>query len=347
MSSVLTPNRARLIAGGMGILLLTSAYYRIHAASVMSEAAQHFLASLTPEQKARAVFKFEDNERFDWHYIPRERKGLPLREMTPPQRHLAQALLASSLSQSGYIKATSIMSLEDVLRIMENDSGERRNPEKYYFSIFGEPAEKGMWAMKVEGHHVSLNFTIANGVVAAGPTFFGTNPAEVRQGPRKGLRVLGREEDLGRDLLVALTPEQKKVAIVDATAYPDVLTAASRKAALSGQPSGLSIAKMTKKQRELLDALVAEYVHDVPDQVADARAEQVRKEEDKLYFAWAGVEQKGGPHYYRIQAPSFLIEYDNTQNEANHIHSVWRDYENDFGLDLLKQHYDSSHHAAH
>jgi Protein of unknown function (DUF3500) len=347
MRSVLTPNRARLLAAGMGIFLLTSAYYRIHSASIMSEAAQHFLASLTPEQRTRAVFRFEDNERFDWHYIPRERKGLPLRDMTPAQRHLAQAVLASSLSQSGYIKATTIMSLEDVLRVIENDSGERRNPEKYYFSIFGEPAEKGTWAFRVEGHHVSLNFTIANGQVAASPTFFGTNPAEVRQGPRKGLRVLAREEDLGRDLLVALTPEQKKVAIVDATAYPDILTAASRKAAINGQPSGLSISKMTKKQRELLDALVSEYVHDVPDQVADARAEQVRREEDKLYFAWAGVEQRGGPHYYRIQAPSFLIEYDNTQNDANHIHSVWRDFENDFGLDLLKQHYDSSHHAGH
>jgi hypothetical protein len=347
MKSVLTANRARLLAAGMGIFLLTSAYYRIHSAAIMSEAAQHFLASLTPEQRSRAVFRFEDNERFDWHYIPRERKGLPLREMTPPQRHLAQAVLASSLSQSGYIKATTIMSLEDVLRIIENDSGERRNPEKYYFSIFGEPAEKGTWAFRVEGHHVSLNFTIANGQVAASPTFFGSNPAEVRQGPRKGLRVLGREEDLGRDLLVALTPEQKKIAIVDAAAYPDILTAASRKAAMNGQPSGLSISKMTRQQRELLDALVSEYVHDVPDQVAAARAEQVHRDEDKLYFAWAGVEQKGGPHYYRIQAPSFLIEYDNTQNEANHIHSVWRDFENDFGLDLLKQHYDSSHHTGH
>src|SRR5450759_3777885 len=143
MRSVLTPNRARLLAAGMGIFLLTSAYYRIHSASIMSEAAQHFLASLTPEQRTRAVFRFEDNERFDWHYSPRERKGLPLRDMTPAQRHLAQAMLASSLSQSGYIKATTIMSLEDVLRVIENDSGERRNPEKYYFSIFGEPAEKG------------------------------------------------------------------------------------------------------------------------------------------------------------------------------------------------------------
>jgi hypothetical protein len=339
----MAPNRIRLLASGMGMLLLTSAFYRIHSAALMSESAQHFLASLTPEQRARTVFRFEDNERFDWHYIPRERKGLPLRDMTPTQRHLAQALLASSLSQTGYIKATTIMSLEDVLRILENDSGERRNPEKYYFSIFGEPGEKSSWAFRVEGHHVSQNFTAVNGQVIAGPSFFGANPAEVRQGPRKGLRALGAEEDLARDLLMALTADQKKVAIIDATAYPDILTAASRKAALNGQPSGLAVSKMSQQQRGMLEALVAEYVHDVPDDIAQARAEEVHRDADKLYFAWAGVERKGGPHYYRVQGPSFLIEYDNTQNDANHIHSVWRDFENDFGLDVLKQHYESSH----
>jgi hypothetical protein len=339
----MAPNRIRLLASGMGMLLLTSAFYRIHSAALMSESAQHFIASLTPEQRSRTVFRFEDNERFDWHYIPRERKGLPLRDMTPTQRHLAQALLASSLSQSGYIKATTIMSLEEVLRIIENDNGERRNPEKYYFSIFGEPGEKSTWAFRVEGHHISQNFTAVNGQVIAGPSFFGANPAEVRQGPRKGLRALGREEDLARDLLLALTPDQKKVAIVDATAYPDILTAASRKAALSGQASGLPVSKMSPQQRGMLEALVSEYVHDVPEEIAESRAEQARRDADKVYFAWAGVEGKGGPHYYRVQAPSFLIEYDNTQNDANHIHSVWRDFENDFGIDVLKQHYESSH----
>ena len=159
------------------------------------------------------------------------------------------------------------------------------------------------------------------------PNFFGANPAEVREGPRQGLRVLGHEEDLGRDLLASLAPDQKKIAIVDPTAYPDILTTNSRKAALNGQPSGLPVSKMTKKQRDLLDALLAEYIGAFPDQVAEARGEQVKKAANNLYFAWAGVEQRGGPHYYRIQAPSFLIEYDNTQNNANHIHTVWRDFE--------------------
>src|SRR5512140_2115618 len=153
----------RLGALAVGAVLLTAAYNRTNTASVMTEAANRFLASLTPEQKAKATFKFDDAERVNWFYIPTERKGLPLREMSPYQKHLASALLAAGLSQSGYIKAITIMSLEDVLKEMEKDSGERRNPEKYYFSIFGTPSETGNWAYRVEGHHVSQNFTIANG----------------------------------------------------------------------------------------------------------------------------------------------------------------------------------------
>lgn len=333
----------RILGLGLGLVLLTSAYVRIHSAAIMSDAANTFLAALTPEQKAKAMFRFQDEERFNWHYIPKPRKGLPLREMTPAQKHLAEALLAAGLSQRGYIKATTIMSLEDVLRVLENDSGERRNPEGYYFTVFGEPAEKGTWGYRVEGHHVSLNFTIADGKVVGSPNFFGANPAEVRQGPRKGLRTLAREEDLGRSLLASFTGEQKKIAIVSETAYKDILTMASRKAALEGQPSGLPASKMTAAQREMLAALVAEYAENVPEPLAQARLEQLKKAGTNLYFAWAGVEQPGGPHYYRVQAPAFLIEYDNTQNGANHIHSVWRDYNGDFGLDLLKMHYEASH----
>jgi hypothetical protein len=333
-------------------LLLTAAHYRIHSAAVMSDAARSFLASLTPEQKEKAVFRFADDERFFWHYIPsddipkrynRPRKGLPFREMTPPQKHLAHALLSAGLSQRGYIKATTIMSLEDVLRELEHDSGERRNPEKYFFSIFGEPSEKGIWGYRVEGHHVSLHLTVVDGKVVGSPTFFGANPAEVRQGPRQGLRVLSREEDLARELLASLDAKQKSAAIVSQKAYDDILTAADRKAALKGQPSGLSASQMNARQRELLQGLLEEYASNLPDDVAQARMEQIRKAGTNLQFAWAGVEQRGGPHYYRVQAPTFLVEYDNTQNGANHIHSVWRDFAGDWGEDLLAEHYNTSH----
>jgi len=333
----------RLTALSMGTILLTSAYHRINSSSVMTQAARHFLDSLEPEQRAKASFAFTEDERMNWHFIPKERKGLPLLEMKPYQRALAHALLSAGLSQQGYIRAVTIMSLEDVLRILEKADPNYRNPEKYYFSVFGEPSDTGSWGFRVEGHHVSQNFTVVNGKVADTPSFFGANPAEVREGPRKGLRTLAAEEDLARDLLESLTLEQKKVAIVSTEAYKDILTMASRKAALEGQPSGLSATKMTRKQFDLLETLVADYANNVPEQLAQARMEQFKKAGSNVYFAWAGAEQRGAPHYYRIQTPAFLIEYDNTQNNANHIHSVWRDCNGDFGLDLLAMHYQASH----
>jgi hypothetical protein len=342
----------RLMAGSIAMVTLASAYYRWETVPLMSETANAFLASLEPEQRAKVVFPMEDEGRLFWHYIPspdiekrfgHPRQGLTLREMTPTQKHLASALLSAGLSRSGYVKATTVMSLEEVLKVMEKDSGARRDPDKYHFSIFGQPSEKGIWGYRVEGHHVSVHFTVANGKLATSPTFFGANPAEVREGPRKGLRALAREEDLARDLLGSLAPEQQKIAIVSPKAYADILTAAERKAALEGQPTGLSAAKLKAQQRQMLDALVAEYAQNVPAEVAEHRMRQLKDAGNNVYFAWAGVTERGGPHYYRVQTPSFLIEYDNTQNDANHIHSVWRDYKGDFGLDLLAEHYQKSH----
>ena len=248
MRYTLRATSLRLLAIAMSTVLLTSAYYRIHSAAIMSEAANTFLNSLTPEQRSRATFQFADDERMNWHFIPKPRKGLPLKDMTAPQKHLAHALLSAGLSQRGYIKASSIMSLEDVLRIIEKDNGERRNPEGYFFSVFGEPSEKGTWGYRFEGHHVSQNFTVVNGRVVGSPSFFGTNPAEVKDGPRKGLRVLAHEEDLGRELIQGLSADQQKVAIVDKEAYKDIITMASRKAALEGKASGLQISKIARKQ---------------------------------------------------------------------------------------------------
>src|SRR5579864_4224335 len=333
----------RLLAIGIGIVLLTAAYSRMHSASVMSETAKAFLNSLDPEQRARATFQFQDEQRFDWHYIPRARKGLPLKDMNSAQKHLAHALLSAGLSQRGYIKAITIMSLDDVLRVMEQGKGPVRDPENYAFSVFGEPSETGTWGYRVEGHHISQNFTIANGKVQAAPSFFRANPAEVREGPRKGLRVLAHEEDFARAFIQSLTADQKKTAIVNTTAPADILTTNSRKAALQGQPSGLEASKLNAHQKELLQNLLDEYCNNVPEQVAQAREEQIKKAGNNIYFAWAGGDQPGQPHYYRIQSPAFLIEYDDTQNGANHIHSVWRDFDGDFGLDLLKEHYQSSH----
>jgi Protein of unknown function (DUF3500) len=322
-----------------------SVHHHAHTVSMMTETANRFLAALSPEQRAKATFAFNDDERMNWHFIPKERKGLTLGEMSSYQKHLASALLAAGLSQTGYIKAVTIMSLEDVLKVMENDSGERRNPEKYHFTVFGTPSDTGTWGWRVEGHHLSQNYTVANGHVVDGPSFFGSNPAEVRQGLRKGLRTLAGEDDLGFDVIQALDEPQQKIAIVDPKAYKDILTAASRKAALQGQPSGLPGAKMNAKQFDALRALVELYAYNLPDELAERRMEQIDKAGRNVYFAWAGGIKPGDLHYYRVQTPSFLIEFDDTQDNANHIHSVWRDFSGDFGGDPLKAHYETSHRA--
>src|SRR5258708_14162567 len=197
--------------------------HRAHAASLMTECANRFLVAIDRAQRDKASFPVDTDERMNWHFIPKERKGLSLREMTPYQKHLASALLAAGLSQTGYIKAVTIMSLEDVLKIIENDSGERRNPEKYYFSVFGTPSETNAWGYRIEGHHLSQNYTLVHGAVIYGPSFFGSNPAVVRQGPRKGLHTLAGEDDLGIELIHALDEHQQKVAIVDPIAYKEIL----------------------------------------------------------------------------------------------------------------------------
>jgi hypothetical protein len=333
----------RLSAIGAGVVLLTSAYTRMHSSSVMAGAANAFLASLTPQQRAQATFPFQSDERFDWHYIPKERKGLSLRQMTAEQQQLAHALLAAGLSQQGYIKAVSIMSLDEVLKMMEGGKGPARDPEGYFFTVFGEPSATGTWGYRVEGHHFSQNFSIVNGKVQGAPSFFGTNPAEIKDGPRKGLRILAREDDLGRQLVKSLTADEKKTAVLSQEAPKEILTEASRKAALKGQPSGLQASMMTGVQRAALQSLLDEYCENMTGEIDQAREDQIKKAGDKIYFAWAGGEEPGQGHYYRIQSPTFLVEMDNTQDHANHIHSVWRDFEGDFGLDLLKEHYQSSH----
>ena len=184
---------------------------------------------------------------------------------------------------------------------------------------------------------------LVNGRVVDAPSFFGANPAHVREGPRAGLRTLAAEEDLGRAVMGALDDRQQRIAIVDPVAYADILTAANRQAALEGQPSGLPASRMTASQFERLMALVEEYSGNVPEQAAGGRREQIREAGANLWFAWAGGVGRGDPHYYRVQTPSFLIEYDNTQNGANHVHAVWRDFTGDFGGDLLKDHYRASH----
>ncbi|MBI3973547.1 MAG: DUF3500 domain-containing protein [Chloroflexi bacterium] len=312
----------------------------------MAEAATTFVAALTPAQRAKTLFAVDDEERQNWHYIPRARQGLSFKEMDASQMQLAHALISSGLSRRGYAKAVTIMSLEKVLGELEG-TGRRlvRDPELYYVTIFGTPGDSAPWGWRVEGHHVSLNFLVVEGErIAPAPNFYGANPARVPQGDLAGLRVLAAEEDLARRLLKALDPQQRHRVLLSPDAPSDILTRAERHAKVDS-PAGLAAAGMRDEQRRLLWHLVQEYVTRMPEDVADTRLNRIEKEGTAhIHFAWAGAPQPGGPHYYRLQGPSFLVEYDNTQNDANHIHTVWRDLTGDWGEDLLAGHYERSHH---
>jgi TonB family protein len=320
----------------------------MRSAAAMAEAANKFLASLTPEQKAKASLDFADENRRDWTIVPRDRKGVPLKDLDENQRRLAMDFMKTGLGASGYQKATTIMSLEPVLAQLEGPNRRfPRDPELYYFSIFGTPSPKTPWGWRVEGHHISIHFTIVKGEMLSNtPLAFGSNPAEVREGERKGLRALAGEEDRGRDLILALDEKQRAVAIFDQKAPSDILTLAKIKADPL-KPEGIPAGQMNKQQKALLEKLIDEYLARMPQDVAAERSKKMRNAGfDKIHFAWAGGVNKGDPHYYRVQSPTFLIEYDNTQNNANHIHSVWRDFNGDFGEDLLREHYQTTPHGT-
>lgn len=310
----------------------------------MADAAQNLLNALTPEQRTKATFEFSSSERVNFHFVPMPRKGLPMAEMTPEQKHLAHVLLNSPLSHRGYFKAVTIMSLERILFEMEKENP-RRNPEMYYVSIFGTPG-KDVWGVRIEGHHLTLNFTArGDQMLATTPSFLGSNPGEVRSGPRAGLRVLGQEEELGRALLKSLDAKQRAIAIITNVAPKEIISGDARRVALI-QPLGISAAQLTKTQRAALKSLLMEYVGRNRPEIANADWEKLEAVGwNKIHFAWAGSTEPGQGHYYRVQSPNFLFEYDNTQNDANHVHAVWRDFDNDFGDDLLKQHYQTSHAA--
>jgi hypothetical protein len=311
----------------------------------MSAAASGLSKSLSSEQQAKARFEFKDDERLNWHFIPRERKGLPLKEMNPEQRKLAMALLATGLSAKGLEKATTIMSLEQVLFEMEGPNGKmKRDPELYYFSIFGTPDAKGTWGWRLEGHHISLNVTVAGGrAIAATPAFFGSNPGEVKNGPRKGVRVLGNDEEMGRAIVKSMTDEQKAVAIWTKDA-PKELILVPKEKIRPLTPAGITWDKMTAKQQDALWVLVQEYANRLRGELAAQDLDKAEKAgKDKISFAWAGGLERGEPHYYRVQGPTFVIEYDNVQNGANHVHSVWHDPASNFGEDILRLHHEAEH----
>ncbi|HWE37004.1 MAG TPA: DUF3500 domain-containing protein [Isosphaeraceae bacterium] len=307
----------------------------------MTTAAGRYVAALDDEQKAKGVFDFDSPERTNWHFIPRPRKGLPIKEMTSAQRALAFGLLRTGVGADGFLKATTIMSLEAILKELEQGRGPVRDPELYYVSIFGKPSEGGKWGWRIEGHHLSLNFLIEDGkIVSATPAFFGSNPGEVRQGPRKGLRTLGDLEDRALRLLQSLDDDQKKVAVVAEKAPPEIKSGGMKgeTGGLSARgpddaPEGIAYRKLSDSQRMMLKTLLESYAHEMPPEVAVAWLNEIQQAgPDAIHFAWMGPGDRSQGHAYKVQGPTFLIEFNNTQNGANHIHSLWRNRLGDFGL---------------
>lgn len=316
----------------------------------MTTAANDFLSSLDDSQRQTASFDFAGDERYMWAYTPIDRNGLLLRDMTEAQRKLAFTMMETGYSARGTVLAHRIIELETILgeweTIQNSGSQWNRHIERYWFSVFGTPGSVDEpWGFRVGGHHIGLTANIINGEqVAILPLFFGANPAEIRHGDRKGERTLVEEQDWARSLLLSLDSVQSKLAVVDPIAPADILTTNVRSADPNTAPAGIGFGALGDSQRDQLVALVKHYVTRAADDLAGNYWREVESIGfDDVTFAWAGPSEVGEGHYYAIRHPRFLIEYDNTQNGANHIHSVLRDYAHDFGEDLLAAHYRASH----
>jgi hypothetical protein len=344
------PKRVLLATGLVAALVAGVVAQTQRSASAMVTAATAFLDSLTPEQRKLATFPLDASERTHWNFIPDEsfpRNGIQLKALTPAQRQLAHALLQTGLSQRGYMTYNGIMELETVLKAVESAAGSaqfNRDPLHYHLSFFGTPGPDAAWGWRLEGHHISLNFTVSKGrLLRAAPTFAGTNPAEVKDGKQKGLRILGEQEDAARTFLKSLAPAEQKAALIDGVAPEDIVT--GNKVKIDPlNPVGLSSKALEADKRLQLLAVVKSFAGLMNDDIAAERLGRIYSAGlDNLWFAWAGGVERGQKHYFRVQGPTFLIEFDNTQNDGNHVHSVWRDYNGDFGADLLREHVAAEH----
>jgi hypothetical protein len=315
----------------------------------MRQAAIELLGALDEKLREQVMFPFEGPKRKGWQFVPMERWGVPFKQLSLEQRRAAWRLVRTGLSSQGALKAATIMTLESELRVLEADRPnveQIRDQEKYCFAVYGDPASESPWGWRLEGHHLSLNFTsTADLVVAMTPAFFGANPAELRSGPRAGLRVLGNEEDLARELLRSASAAQQTELMIGDVAPNDVLGLPGVELHFAG-PVGLDAGAMNENQQKLLRCLIAEVIENFSADLAEPTWQEIEAAGfENIHFAWAGGAEVGQPHYFRIHGPTFVVEYDNTQNDANHAHLVWHSPTNDFGADALRRHYaESPHH---
>lgn len=313
---------------------------------VGTAAAHALLQSLPEAKRTQAKLSFDSSERTNWNYIPMKRAGIALAELDTKQRTLIDPLLRSALSPAGFTTAQQIVQHESILAEIEGNP--RRDPELYYTAVFGEPGPRAPWAWRFEGHHLSVNVThVDNQTQVVAPLFMGSNPARVPNGPKTGLRLLAAEEDLARDLIRMLPEERRTRAILAKDAFPDIITRNDPKVR-SLNMEGLAARDMSQPEQAQLRKLLHVYSGRMTESAAREQLERIERAGfDKLHFGWAGSLEPGKPHYYRVHGPTVLIEYDNTQNNANHIHSVWRDLERDFGGDLLRAHYEAHQNEDH
>lgn len=330
-----------LIAGLSGLAVI--AQKAETPGTKMTHAAEKFLEGLSAEQKKKALYDYDSEERTNWNFIPLQdkekkstRKGVPLEDLSPEQKKAALELLRTGVSPSGFEKATTIMSLEGILKELEKSGAMVRNPEWYFVTIFGKPSADGKWGWRIEGHHLSLNFVVDRGQIASvTPAFFGANPATVKAGPKAGLRTLPGAEDHAIALFKSLDEEQKKLAFKDkAFGEPEQKKAAPN----VGKPTGVPAKKMTDTQKATLMKLLEDYTSRMPEVCGKEELDQVKKAGiDEIHFAYTGGTEAGQPHTYRVQGPTFVVEFlnmqeDSAKNPANHIHSCWRRIHGDFGL---------------
>lgn len=303
-------------------------------------AARALLQSLPEAKRAQAQLSFDSSERTNWNYVPARRAGVALAELDANQKTLIDPLLRSALSPAGFNTARQIVQHESILAEIEGNP--RRDPELYYTAVFGEPGPRAPWAWRFEGHHLSVNVThVDSQTQVVAPLFMGSNPARIPDGPKAGLRLLGAEEDLARDLIRMLPEKRRTRAMLADDAFSDIITRNDPKVR-SLNMEGLAAGEMSPPEQTQLRKLLQVYADRMTESAAREQLERIERAGfEKLHFGWAGRLEPGKPHYYRVHGPTVLIEYDNTQNNANHIHSVWRDLERDFGGDLLRSHYEA------
>ncbi len=306
--------------------------------------------SLDSLQKAKSVFPFDEMSRYDWNYLPPSlipRRGACLKDLDSTQKNNVYALLKSFLSEKGFTRTLDIMDNEFYLKELEPNMI-HRIPENQFIAFYGNPGKDSIWGWKFSGHHIALNFTIVNDKLAFTPVFFGVYPAVIKEGQNKGRRIIKDEEDIGFELINMLSSEQKLKAIFQSKAFNDIVTTNSIQVGTL-DPVGILAKDLTPQQKIILNKLIVCHLSSMPTEIAEMRMKRIASEDfNQIRFGWAGGLVEGVPHYYRIQGKTFLIEFDNTTHNANHIHIVWRDFNGDFGVDLLKEHYENTkHHHKH